>query len=156
MAVYIPERVALRAASNCTEGLGGCLLSNYSIGSHGYAQIGWHEDGKRQATTAHRAAWVAYTGEQIPDGVTVDHTCRVRRCVNPRHLRLLSNLDNARDNGQGRSRIPPVTLLGRRCHKGHQIIAWSSGQFGCRPCELERGRRKYPARRERQRAARQS
>jgi len=46
-------------------------------------------------TTAHRAAWVAVHG-QIPEGMTVDHICKVRRCVNVRHLRLLSNFENAR------------------------------------------------------------
>lgn len=75
----------------------GCHVSTYSVAGHGYAQIGWHTKGdKRRGTTAHRAAWVAATGKQIPDGMVVDHLCKNRRCVNVEHLRVLSNFDNAR------------------------------------------------------------
>jgi hypothetical protein len=95
----IPQRVALRALNRCVQGTGGCKLSTYSTGSHGYAQIGWQDDYERTVTTAHRAAWVAANGRQIPDGMTVDHICHVRPCVNPEHLRLLPNVENARDNG---------------------------------------------------------
>ncbi|MHC9517499.1 HNH endonuclease [Prescottella equi] len=31
--------------------------------------------------------------------MTVDHTCKQRRCVNPEHLRLLTNFENARRTG---------------------------------------------------------
>jgi hypothetical protein len=47
-------------------------------------------------TTAHRAAWVFWKGTQIAEGLTIDHTCKNRRCVNPLHLRELPNLENAR------------------------------------------------------------
>jgi hypothetical protein len=74
----------------------GCHISLYSIGSHGYAQIGWHAvSGIRTATTAHRAVWAGVHGP-IPAGMTVDHTCKNRHCVNIEHLRLLTNFENAR------------------------------------------------------------
>jgi hypothetical protein len=154
MGTFIPEAPARRAIERCAPGPGGCLISTYSIGSHGYAQVGWQVEGRReggkrriQATTAHRAAWVAHTGEQIPDGMTVDHLCHVRRCVNPEHLRLLDNITNATDNrSAGRELIPPVTLLGRYCKKGHPLLGFPSGQVACRPCELARARKKYPKR----------
>lgn len=150
MSTFIPKAAARRALERCTPGPSGCLISSYSTGSHGYAQIGWRlSNGKNRMTTAHRAAWVAHTGEQIPDGMTVDHVCHVRRCVNPAHLRLLSNLANARDNRPPRDLVPPVTLLGRYCQEAHPLIAYASGQVTCRPCELRRGRKKYPGRRQR-------
>lgn len=93
----IPARVASRALTAFLVSPSGCHVSTYFTGSHGYAQIGWHDDeGRTRGTTAHRAAWVAHTAEQIPQGYTVDHTCKTRRCVNPEHLRLLSNFENAR------------------------------------------------------------
>jgi hypothetical protein len=46
----------------------------------------------------HRVAWEAEHGP-IPEGLTIDHLCRNRRCVNVAHLRLLSNVENARMNG---------------------------------------------------------
>jgi len=32
----------------------------------------------------------------MPVGVTLDHTCKTRQCVNPDHLRVLPNYENAR------------------------------------------------------------
>lgn len=91
----IPTAVAQRALECWDADENGCWISKYSVASHGYAQIGWRVDGKCYATTAHRAAWVHRNG-QIPQGMTVDHRCHTRRCVNPDHLRLLTNEENAR------------------------------------------------------------
>ncbi|MBM4487419.1 hypothetical protein GS445_06495 [Rhodococcus hoagii] len=94
----IPDRVAKRALDNVDIDANGCHISRYSTSTHGYAQIGWHDADGRRGTTAHRAAWVAVHG-QISEGMTVDHTCKQRRCVNPEHLRLLTNFENARRTG---------------------------------------------------------
>lgn len=93
----IPDHVATRALTRAVPGPNGCVVSTYSVASHGYAQIGWHDPLTRDrvGTTAHRAAWVARNG-QIPEGATIDHLCKNRRCVNPYHLRMLSNFENAR------------------------------------------------------------
>lgn len=93
-----PERVITRLWSRYREDGKGCWVSGYSTGSHGYAQIGWTDQGERRLWLAHRIAWFASNGP-IPDGLTVDHLCRERKCINPAHLRLLSNWDNARRNG---------------------------------------------------------
>ena len=93
--IIIPERVAARAATRFVVDERGCHISIYSVASHGYAQIGWKGGGERAMVTAHRAAWVHANG-QIPHGMTVDHLCKERRCVNVDHLRLLSNYENAR------------------------------------------------------------
>jgi hypothetical protein len=145
--IFIPEHVARRVVTNVTAGDAGCVISNYSTGSHGYAQIGWHQDdGRRVATTAHRVAWVAHTGEQIPEGMTVDHICRVRTCVNPEHLRLLTNAENARDNGQVRVNKPTGAIWA--C--GHAAIRRASGALYCRECNNERRRMHRRAARTRQ------
>ena len=39
----------------------------------------------RRDLLAHRFAYELYRGA-IPAGLTLDHTCRVRSCVNPAHL----------------------------------------------------------------------
>lgn len=95
--VPVPERVATRAINNVEATDDGCWISRYSVGSHGYAQIGWVDKGKTKTVLAHRAAWVHVNG-QLPIGMTLDHLCKHRRCVNPDHLRLLSNVENARRN----------------------------------------------------------
>jgi len=93
-----PQRVIDRVLGRITV-VDGCWISQYSVGSHGYAQVGWHQDGSVRMTLCHRVAYAALVGP-IPDGMTDDHLCRVRTCVNPAHLRLLTNVENARLNGQ--------------------------------------------------------
>lgn len=96
--VPVPARVALRAFERVEVDENGCWISTYSVASHGYAQIGWQDAGSRHVVLAHRAAWVHVNG-QMPLGMTLDHTCKVRRCVNPAHLRVLPNFENARRIG---------------------------------------------------------
>lgn len=95
--VSVPERVATRAYTRHEVDEGGCWVSTYSVASHGYAQIGWQNKGDRRVVLAHRASWTHVNG-QVPIGMTLDHLCKNRRCVNPAHLRLLSNYENARRN----------------------------------------------------------
>ena len=92
---------------------GECWISDYSLGSHGYAQIGWQEGGKTVCTTAHRVSWWAANRKPISRGMTVDHVCHVKACINPLHLRLLLNEANASDNGQVRTN----PLTGALCRK---------------------------------------
>lgn len=102
--VVVPEHVAQRAITNMDKQADGCWISKYSVMSTGYAQIGWWvkeadlrpgRRGRNEMVLAHRAAWVAVNG-QVPLGMTIDHLCKVRRCVNPEHMRLLPNYENAR------------------------------------------------------------
>lgn len=96
----------------------------------GYGQASWGVGGgKSTGTTAHRVAWMAANGD-IPEGDTVDHKCRNRPCINPGHLRLLSNEDNARDNGQQDK---------THCPRGHEYNEKNTyidpdGARRCRPC----------------------
>lgn len=43
--------------------------------------------------SAHRYAYKTYCGP-IPDGLEIDHLCNVRDCVNPKHLRLATPMEN--------------------------------------------------------------
>ena len=81
-----------------------CWRSTWSLGSHGRPQIGWGAGG-RGATTAARAVWASVHGG-IPADLTIDHLCRNPACLNPAHLRLLPNVDNARDNRQAQRNNP--------------------------------------------------
>lgn len=93
--VPVPMRVARRAYERVAVDDHGCWISTYSVASHGYAQVGWQDGGNRHTVLAHKAAWVFING-QMPLGMTIDHMCKSRRCVNPEHLRLLPNYENAR------------------------------------------------------------
>lgn len=137
--ILIPREVAERAATRYVEDANGCWISTYSVASHGYAQIGWQTEvrqanGRRKVTMTlcHRAAWVYYHGTQIPDGMTVDHMCHNRRCVNPDHLRLLSNFENARRTS---GRDWPVG----ECINGHpnRYLRLYAGKWACSICHDE-------------------
>lgn len=128
----IPERVVERVITNI-DVVGECWISRYSIGSHGYSQIGWKDGGRRFATLCHRVAWVHVFGP-IPEGMTVDHICRQRRCVNPAHLRLLTNVDNARDNGMARRTACPAG----HPYDDENTYRRANGHRQCRACATER------------------
>jgi hypothetical protein len=147
--VVIPERVARRALTNVERQPDGCWISRYSTASHGYAQVGWsipkaeRRNGARNAMVlAHRAAWTAVNG-QVPMGMTLDHTCKVRRCVNPDHLRLLPNYENARRTS---GRDWPMG----QCANGHPaqlLTADGHGGLICAPCKrIYQGRRNWRTR----------
>lgn len=142
-ATQIPQRVIDRALSNITiEPDRGCWISNYSVGSHGYAQIGWCVPGSRRSRMAliHRVAYVARRGP-IPDDMTVDHMCKQRKCCNPDHLRLLDNFENARRTS-GRDWPLGVCING---HPNSQLHTQASGKRVCRVCDAKR-QRDYRAR----------
>lgn len=44
---------------------------------------------------AHRLSYELYVGP-IPAGLTIDHLCRVRLCVNPSHLEVVTRAENTR------------------------------------------------------------
>lgn len=138
--IVIPERVAKRAATRWSPGPTDCWVSTSAPGSHGYGQIGWTENGHRFGVTAHRAAWVYHSGKQIPTGATIDHTCKNRRCVNPNHLRVLTNFENARRTF-GRD-----WPLGE-CANGHpnSELHWTGTKWECRLCR-QMWRRNYQKR----------
>lgn len=63
----------------------GCLNSK----GYGCVQI----DKKRHLT--HRASYQLHIGD-IPDGLTLDHLCRNKKCCNPHHLEPVSVGENVR------------------------------------------------------------
>jgi len=77
-----------------------CVIWPGAIGSHGYG-VRWF---RGKLWLAHRAAWVEARGP-IPDGMMLDHVCRVRACCNPDHLRVVTPRQNTLENSKGRSAI---------------------------------------------------
>jgi len=68
----------------------GCL--NYT--THGYGQYTKRNVGLK-TKLAHRLAYEDKFGP-IPKGMFLDHLCRVPECVNPDHLRVVTNAENVR------------------------------------------------------------
>jgi len=72
----------------------------------------------RKQWRAHRYSWFLVNGE-IPNGMIICHSCDNRKCVNPEHLWLGTQMDNIRDaSRKGRLDGRKVGLGERqRCHK---------------------------------------
>lgn len=74
----------------------GCWKWGGAKDRNGYGELS--DKGRR--IYAHRASWLINRGS-IPHGKEIDHQCRVRDCVNPEHLRVVSrkqNSENRPDN----------------------------------------------------------
>jgi hypothetical protein len=83
---------------------------------------------------AHRFAYELLVGP-IPDGMTLDHLCRVRHCVNPTHLEPATR-------GENTLRGETVTAANRaktHCPQGHPYEQ-TYGQRICRKCRRKANR----------------
>lgn len=82
---------------------------------------------------AHRISWELTRGP-IPDGLTIDHLCRNRGCVNPSHLEPVTNRENVL-RGEG---ITAHLARTTACAKGHpKSENRRKGHPGCEVCKTE-------------------
>lgn len=70
----------------------GCYEWQAALNENGYGEF--RVDGGRKK--AHRVAYTIFKGE-IPEGLLVCHSCDNKKCVNPAHLWLGTDKDNAVD-----------------------------------------------------------
>jgi len=112
----------------------GCWLWDGYVKPNGYASMYVNESGTKEY--AHRISYELYNGE-IPEGKIIDHLCRVRSCVNPNHLEVVTHAINSQ-----RSPIMgnPQKKYATHCIRGHLLsgenlyISPKSKKRGCRIC----------------------
>lgn len=114
--------------SGCWEWIG-------AIDRHGYGNF---NAGNRKLVRAHRWGYERLVGS-IPDGLDLDHLCRVRRCVNPEHLEPVTRRENVI---RGASPTTPKKRRDR-CFRGHpytpkNTYVSKTGRRVCRRCGAER------------------
>lgn len=114
-------------------------VSRYGYGVWGGAHKVWGTD------FAHRIVWLQQRGP-IPQGLVLDHKCRVRDCVNPDHLRICTVKENNHFMFKewGGPFVHHNTLK-THCPHGHEYTpentyVLKSGSRACRTCALERAR----------------
>lgn len=66
-----------------------CWLSTLAGNGKGYAVIGI----AGRMEYVHRAAYIEWVGP-IPDGLEIDHLCRIRNCIRPLHLEPVTHGEN--------------------------------------------------------------
>ena len=143
---------------------GFCWLWRGKLNERGYARTTYNG----RTTGAHRKAYELLVGP-IPDGLELDHLCRITNCVNPDHLEPVTGDENKRRAKAFRNlagthtrvpKQPKVKGRATHCRKGHALTEAntlvskrSNGSFRlrCKICQhevQERHRRKagLPAR----------
>lgn len=115
--------------------LGPCWLWT---GAQAYNGYGFFRAGP--LVRAHRFAYEFFVGP-IPEGLQIDHLCRVRNCVNPDHLEPVTGQENHRRGNSGK-----LERERTHCPQGHPYDEantrwWRGRNRHCRACDRERHRR---------------
>lgn len=114
------------------EPMSGCWLW---IGSHskdGYGRVTCRRLGG--SSSAHKAVYEMTYDSAIPVGYELDHTCRTRSCVNPKHLEIVTHQVNCQ-----RGNIGLWQKLKTVCKNGHPLDEQNAhvrpnGRRRCRAC----------------------
>lgn len=120
----------------------GCWLWAGTIRGHGYGAF-WMGG---TYWPAHRIAYELWQAE-IPNGLEIDHLCRVKSCVNPAHLEPVTHRENI-------LRAAALGIVGKantektHCKRGHPFDAENTYIFqgryrACRICRRSARRRRY-------------
>jgi HNH endonuclease len=134
----------------------GCWVWDGACSSAGYAQ--YRLPGG--SMYAHRLAYELAKGP-IPDGLDIDHLCRVRCCVNPDHLEAVTRSANLRRGvgvAQAAERLKVIAGWQRHwthCKRGHEFtpentyIQPNSGGRSCRICRNRDAKHRYQSKKDR-------
>lgn len=111
-AVKLPPRFWRRVDLNGPEGLhsqtgealGPCWIwmGYRQKTGYGHWSVGGRTDGTRRMVVPHRSAYEALVGPIPKNRPHLDHLCRVRHCVNPRHLEPVTNRVNCQRGVAGK------------------------------------------------------
>lgn len=138
-----------------TDRSGECWLWTGRKNPRGYAQIVI----VKHQRSAHRVSYETFVGP-IPEGLEIDHLCRVRHCVNPEHLEAVTSRENKRRavaaTGLIAGKRAGGMQLGETCSKGHVVdgdnVAERRGLLCCLACRREQNRLSAAKGRPRQRS----
>jgi hypothetical protein len=131
--------------------LGPCWVWTASRDGKGYGQISVD----RRPRRAHRVIYELLVGPP-PRGTELDHLCRVKLCVNPKHLQPVTHRTNVL-----RGKAPTaINAVKTHCPQGHEYTPENTyhypktGWRHCRVCLRANASRQQRARRARAKAMR--
>ena len=112
-----------------------CWLWARNVNWNDYGFLLVKVDGEWKNRMAHRIVYEALVAP-IPEGLIIDHLCRVHRCVNPEHLEPVTYSENLK---RGLQYMADKT----HCRKGHEFTDKNTqhhpkGTRICRKCRRAR------------------
>ena len=131
----VPQTATLEQKLSSYTQKGDCWEYNGCTNDCGYCQIMVN----KKLQYAHRLAWEFHNDKKIPSGMTIDHICFNRKCINPAHLRLMSMDDN-----RVRHNVSLKSVCEKHNCKRKIIWCWSSRsnkmmrRSVCLKCQCER------------------
>ncbi len=94
---------------------------------------------KGKSIRLHRYVFELAKGSPIADGMMIDHMCRVKRCINPAHLREVTPKINSTEN--------IVRVQKTHCPQGHEYNAENTkirrGAKECKVCHRNQSKSSY-------------
>ena len=117
----------------------GCWVFTGCSNSTGYGFLS--KDGS--ARLAHRVSYEEHVGP-IPEGKELDHLCRVRCCVNPKHLEAVIHSVNSQRGETGSHNKPKSHCIHGHELSGSNVYVKPNGRRACRACISNRSK-KYQA-----------
>lgn len=114
----------------------GCLLWLGPLNKSGYGSVNYN--GKTM--NAFVVAWILVKGP-IPRPLEPDHLCRVRPCINPDHLELVTRSENCRRGNAGQNLVA-AALAKTHCPQGHplsgdNLYICPRGHRECKECRRQ-------------------
>jgi hypothetical protein len=120
----------------------GCWVWMLSLNKFGYGQFVLRLP-KRRPYPTHRISYVIHNGP-IEPGLVIDHKCRVRACVNPDHLRMVTQDENMGPGWGGKFGFAAQHRAKTCCPKcGGDYSKNTKGHRICRPCAKAGAARRY-------------
>ena len=120
----------------------GCFLWEGAIRPNGYGSINvTTAKGEYSNASVHRVAYEIFRGA-IPAGLTIDHLCRTRTCVNVDHMEVVTRAENTKRGG-GSQASGAINLAKTHCPAGHaysgdNLYVNPKGRRECRICRKAR------------------
>ncbi len=102
-----------------------CWIWRLGLNQNGYGRTGASGEASR---LAHVALWIQTNGP-VPNGLQLDHLCRVPCCVNPSHLEPVSNATNVQRGNAAKLNWDAVAAI-RQSQESGQVLA---SRFGVNP-----------------------
>lgn len=119
---------------DCLRWVGSCNAAT------GYGTF--YASGGAVPVSAHRWSYEHHI-RPIPNGLVIDHICRNRWCVEPSHLRAVTQMENVMEERS--QSIARINKSKTHCKNGHEFTATNTRMLHgkwrvCVACSLERGR----------------